>query len=50
MQAFLYALLQVPDAPAMALHGRADAEVAWERWAAGEPPRSSAESWLLWPV
>lgn len=47
LQAFLYALLQVPDAPAMALHGRADAEAAWERWAAGEPPRTGAEAWLF---
>jgi hypothetical protein len=46
LQAFLDGLFDRDDVPAEALHGRADAEAAWDRWAAGEPPRSSAESWL----
>src|ERR1700733_6730910 len=46
LQSFLDSLLGRDDAPAEALHGRGDAEAAWERWSAGEPPRSSAEAWL----
>jgi hypothetical protein len=47
LQAFLDDLFGRDDVPAEALHGRGDAEAAWERWTAGEPPRSSAESWLF---
>jgi hypothetical protein len=46
LQSFLDGLFGRDDVPAEALHGRADADAAWERWAAGDPPRSSAESWL----
>jgi hypothetical protein len=46
LSSFLDSLFGRSDAPAEALHGRGDAEAAWERWAAGEPARSSAEHWL----
>ena len=46
LQSFLDGLFGRDDVPAEALHGRDDAEAAWERWMAGEPPRSSAERWL----
>lgn len=47
LQSFLDSLFARDDVPAGALHGRGDAEAAWERWTAGEPPRGSAESWLF---
>jgi hypothetical protein len=47
LQSFLASLFDRDDVPAEALHGRGDAEAAWERWAAGDPPRSSAEHWLF---
>jgi hypothetical protein len=47
LQSFLASLFDRDDVPAEALHGRADAEAAWERWSAGEPPRTSAEGWLF---
>ena len=46
LQAFLDSLFNRDDVPAEALHGRGDAEATWERWVAGEPPRSSSEAWL----
>jgi hypothetical protein len=46
LQSFLDGLFGRDDVPAEALHGRGDAEAAWERWRAGEPARSSGEHWL----
>lgn len=46
LQSFLDGLFGRDDVPAEALHGRADADEAWERWAAGEPARTSGEAWL----
>jgi hypothetical protein len=46
LRSFLDGLFSRDDVPAEALHGRADADAAWERWAAGEPARSSSEHWL----
>lgn len=46
LRSFLDGLFSRDDVPAEALHGRGDAEAAWERWRAGEPARSSGEHWL----
>jgi hypothetical protein len=46
LQSFLDSLFGRDDVPAEALHGRGDAEAAWDRWAAGEPARTAGEHWL----
>jgi hypothetical protein len=44
-ESFLDALLHPDKVPPEALAGSMTAEKAWASWAAGESPRSSAESW-----
>lgn len=46
VEAFLDSLFSRDDVPAEALHGRGDVAATWDRYVAGEPPRSSAEAWL----